>query len=58
MEKKQEETTVIPLAAVPHLYREQILRWQKAHFEALKAIHQVLTEIRELLDKKPKRKAK
>lgn len=35
----------VPVEAVPHLFNAQMLRWQKANFEALKAIHEELVKL-------------
>lgn len=35
----------VPVEAVPHLYNAQMLAWQKASFEALRAIHEELVKL-------------
>jgi len=35
----------IPETAVPHLFNAKLLEWQRAQFDALKAIHEKLDEI-------------
>ena len=40
-----EEPTTIPIESVPHLYNAQMLKWQRAHFSALRSIYEKLEEI-------------
>lgn len=42
---KEQENGHVPLAAIPHLYNTEMLKWQKANFEALKAIHEELVKL-------------
>ncbi len=44
-EKKVEEQPNIQLGAVPNLYNAEMLKWQRVHFNALKAIYDKLEEI-------------
>ena len=53
---KEQENGHVPLAAIPHLYNIEMLKWQKANFEALKAIHEVLESIHDEMVKSNKRK--
>ena len=44
--KKVASPNGVPIEAVPHLFNAAMLKWQKANFEALKAIHEELVKIR------------
>ena len=45
MAKKKVVPANVPLEAVPHLFNAAMLKWQKANFEALKAIHEELVKL-------------
>lgn len=45
---KKSENGKIPMEAVPHLFNAQMLAWQKAQFEALRAIHEELVKLNEV----------
>jgi hypothetical protein len=39
----------IPAEAVPYLFNQKILEWNKVRYQALVEIHKVLVEIRDIL---------
>ncbi len=43
--EKRASPAPIPIAAVPYLFNEKMLEWQKAQFDALKSIYEKLDEI-------------
>jgi hypothetical protein len=43
--KTKTENGSIPIEAVPHLYNQKMLAWQKAQFDALRAIHEELVKL-------------
>lgn len=39
----------VPIGAIPHMFNEKMLEWQKVQYQALAEIHKVLVEIRDVL---------